>query len=99
IVKELGFDQPTAWLATQLRRDDDLWNRQWVIEQLASRPADTAAARALAWGATSADYFLTRAAAAEALAAFPSSAVEPLAAALRDTSAQVRRAAITALGQ
>jgi aminopeptidase N len=99
ILKELTFDQPTTWLATQLRRDPDLWNREWAIGQLAKRTTDTSAAAALAWAATSADYFLTRAGAAEALASFPSAGAAPLAAALRDTSAQVRRAAITALGQ
>jgi aminopeptidase N len=100
ILKELTFDQPTTWLATQLRRDPDLWNRHWAIAQLAQRPADSAAAAALAWAATDADYFLTRAAAVEALVRFPAaSATVPLTAALRDTSAQVRRAAITALGQ
>ncbi len=100
ILKELTFDQPTAWLATQLRRDPDLWNRQWAIEQLAQRTADTAAAAALAWAAGSADYFLTRAGAAEALGRFAERLAQPpLAAALRDTSARVRRAAITALGQ
>ncbi len=100
ILKELTFDQPTPWLATQLKRDPDLWNRQWAIEQLAQRPADAAAGAALAEAATGADYFRTRAGAVEALAGFPSpSAAAPLAAALRDTSAQVRRAAIAALGQ
>jgi aminopeptidase N len=100
IVKELAFDQPTAWLATALRRDDDLWNREWAMGELAKRTADTVAAAALGWAATSADYFLTRAGAAEALARFPEvAAAPPLTAALRDTSAQVRRAAITALGQ
>ena len=98
-VKELTFDQPTAWLATQLRRDPDLWNREWAIEQLAKRTADTAAGAALAWAATSADYYLSRAGAAEALAGFSAAGRMPLASALRDTSAQVRRAAITALGQ
>ena len=100
ILKRLTFDQPTPWLATQLTRDPDLWNRQWVTAQLARRTGDTAASAALAWAATAADYFRTRAAAVEALAAFPAaSATGPLTAALRDTSAQVRRAAITALGQ
>src|SRR6266568_4021940 len=47
ILKELSFDEPTAWLATQLDRDADLWNREWVIEQLAQRPADAAAVAAL----------------------------------------------------
>jgi len=100
ILKELSFDQPTSWLATQLEHDADLWNREWVIEELAKRPADAAALAALARTATSADYFLTRAQAAEALARFPAAgAATPLAAALGDTSAQVRRAAITALGR
>src|SRR5213595_314737 len=100
ILKELSFDQPTSWLATQLDHDPDLWNREWVIEQLAQRPADTGALAALARTATSADYFLTRSQATEALARFPAAgAATPLAAALGDTSAQVRRAAITALGR
>jgi len=100
ILKELSFDQPTSWLATQLEHDADLWNREWVIEQLAQRPADTGALAALARTATSADYFLTRSQATEALARFPAAgAATPLAAALGDTSAQVRRAAITALGR
>src|SRR6266576_3601031 len=100
ILKELTFDQPTTWLATQLKRDPDLWNRQWAIEQLAQRPADAAAVAALAEAATRADYFRTRAGAVEALAGLPAaSAAAALEAALRDTSAQVRRAATTALGQ
>ncbi|HVH67077.1 MAG TPA: M1 family aminopeptidase [Gemmatimonadales bacterium] len=100
ILKELTFDQPTAWLANELRHDDDLWNRQWVIEQLAKRTADSTALAALTWAATSADYFRTRAAAVEALANFPGAvAAAPLAAALADTSAQVRSAAISALGR
>src|SRR5205809_745441 len=100
ILKELTFDQPTSWLATQLKRDPDLWNRQWAIEQLAHRPGDAAAVAALAEAATASDYFRTRAAAVEALGELPAaSAAAPLAAALRDTSAQVRRAAIAALGQ
>jgi aminopeptidase N len=100
ILKELTFDQPTAWLAAALRRDPDLWNRQWTIDQLAQRTADTAAAAALADAATRSDYFLTRVAAAEGLGHFPASLAQaPLVAALQDTSAQVRRAAITALGQ
>lgn len=100
ILKELTFEQPTAWLATQLERDPDLWNREWVIEQLAERSTDTAAARALARAATSADYSLTRAGAATALGRFPGTLAEPpLVAALRDTAARVRGAALTALGE
>ena len=99
ILKRLTFDQPTAWLAVQLKRDADLWNRMWVIEQLGLRPADTAAAAAVAQAATGADYFQTRVAAAQALAVFPAAAALPaLETAMRDTSAQVRAAAVEALG-
>ncbi len=99
ILKRLVFEQPTAWLASQLKRDPDLWNRHWVIAQLGLRPTDAAAAAALAQAATGADYFLTRVAAANALAAFPAATALPaLQAAMRDTSAQVRAAAVEALG-
>jgi len=98
ILKELSFDQPTAWLATQLSRDPDLWNRQWVIDRLAERMSDTAAVAALARAATSADYFLTRRAATLALATAPAGLALPaLEHALADTSAQVRAVAATAL--
>lgn len=98
ILKKLTFDQPTAWLATQLERDPDLWNRLWAIEQLAARRSDSAAAAALARAAVSADYFLTRAQAAEALDSAPAAIALPaLERALRDTSAQVRTAALTPL--
>jgi aminopeptidase N len=99
VLKTLTFDQPTAWLVTQLGRDPDLWNRFWVIKQLAARPADPAAGAALAAAATGADYFVTRAQAADALGSFPSTTALPaLEAALRDTSAAVRQSAIAALG-
>jgi aminopeptidase N len=99
ILKRLTFDQPTAWLAVQLKRDPDLWNRMWVIEQLGLRPADTAAAAAVAQAATGADYFQTRVAAVQALAAFPAAAALPaLETAMKDSSAQVRAAAVEALG-
>ena len=71
LLKTLNFEQPTAWLATQLRRDPDLWNRLWAIQQLAARGADTVAAAALVQAATGADYFRTRAHAVEALASCP----------------------------
>lgn len=100
VVKSLTFDQPTAWLATQLRREPDLWNRHWVIGELARRGGDSLAARTLAWAATGADYFLPRAEAAEALPAVPAAIAAPaLTAALRDTAAPVRVAAVRALGQ
>jgi aminopeptidase N len=100
VVKALDFPQPTAWLAAQLAHDPDLWNRAWVIDQLASRVNDAAAGAALATAASSADYFLTRAQAATALGAFPSPVALPaLARARRDSSAQVRAAAVGALGR
>src|SRR5216117_1452230 len=77
ILKQLSFDQPTAWLATQLQRDPDLWNRHWVIAQLSQRPTEPAAAAAVVQAATGADYFLTRAGAATALAAFPPATALP----------------------
>lgn len=98
VLKTLTFDQPTAWLASQLERDPDLWNRQWVIERLSERRTDSTAAAALARAAVSADYFLTRAQAAEALDSAPAVIALPaLERALQDTSAQVRAAAVTSL--
>ncbi len=100
ILKTLTFDQPTPWLATQLTRDSDLWDRQWVIGQLTRRPADAGAARSLAQAATSADYYLTRQQAASALGAFAQAEAEaPLLAALKDTSSAVRGAAAATLGR
>jgi aminopeptidase N len=100
IVKTLAFDQPTSWLATQLARDPDLWNRSWAITQLGKRTTDTLAATALASAAAGADYYRTRAEAAGALGAFPpDKAIPALALALNDTSSRVRRSAVTALGR
>ncbi|HEY3011462.1 MAG TPA: M1 family aminopeptidase [Gemmatimonadales bacterium] len=99
VVKKLTFEQPTRWLATQLARDPDLWNRSWIIEQLARRTGDSTAAAALARAARGADYYRIRAEAARALRGFPADvAVPALEAALRDTSSSVREAAITTLG-
>jgi len=99
LLKALTFDQPTPWLANQLAGDPDLWNRNWVISQLARRTSDSLAAAALARAAKSADYYLTRAQALEALGGFPPAVAGPvLGAALRDTSAVVRAAAVSALG-
>ncbi len=98
ILKRLTFDQPTPQLATQLTRDPDLWDRSWVIGELGRRSDDAPAAAALAAAASGADYPLTRAEAATALAHFPSSvALAGLEAALRDTSSTVRAAAVQAL--
>lgn len=100
VLKTLHFEQPTAWLATQLRRDGDLWNRQWVIGQLAGRTGDTAAVAALADAAAHADWYLTRVQALDALGRAPAAAALPAAeAALADTSAAVRAAALGALGR
>ncbi len=100
IVKALEFPQPTSWLAAQLARDPDLWNRWWAIGELAHHPDDPDAGSAIAKAATSADYFLTREHAVTALPAFPASIALPaLDVARHDTSAQVRAAAITALAR
>ena len=99
VLKALTFDEPTAWLATQLTHDSDLWDRAWVIQQLNHRPADAAAGAALADAALHADYFLTRQMAVEALDTFPAAvAIPALQGALKDTSAAVRTAALTSLG-
>ena len=98
VLKRLTFDEPTAWLATQLQRDADLWNRFWVIAQLAQRPTDSLAGRALARAATGADYYLTRAQAAEALGRFPETLALPaLEKAASDTSSSVRQSALLGL--
>ena len=99
IVKALDFPQPTSWLATELEKDPDLWDRWWAIGELALHTDDSLAVRALARATTGADYFLTRRQAALALARFPgATAYAALDSARRDTSAQVRDAAITSLG-
>jgi hypothetical protein len=99
MLKSLTFEQPTRWLATQLGRDPDLWNRAWVIEQLAARTSDSLAAATLGRALRGADYYLTRAQAAAALRGFPAAVAAPaLDAAMRDTSAAVRAAAVAALG-
>jgi len=99
LLKKLTFEQPTAWLEMQLARDPNLWNRAWVIEQLARRTSDSVAAVALARAARSADYYRVRAEAAVALGRFePRFGLSALEAATRDTSAAVRQAALAALG-
>ena len=44
LLKALTFEEPTAWLATELRRDTNLWDRSWTIEQLSHRQTDSVAA-------------------------------------------------------
>lgn len=98
ILKRLAFDQPTTWLAAQLSHDQNLWNRSWVIDKLAERKNDTEALAALLHAATNADYFLTRVQAVTALGGFTGAGVSAaLLEALKDSSAQVRAAAATAL--
>ena len=100
VLKSLHFDQPTPWLATQLRTAQDLWDRQWAIGQLATRTADPAAGAALADAAVHADHDRTRRQAVEALAGFPAEPSLPaLEAALADTVSAVRAAAVRALGR
>jgi aminopeptidase N len=97
MLKSLTFEQPTPWLAAQLVRDPDLWNRSWAIDQLSRRTGDSIALAALERAARRADYYRTRAEAALGLRGFPQA--EPsLEAAARDTSAAVREAAILSLG-
>ncbi|HET7232386.1 MAG TPA: M1 family metallopeptidase [Longimicrobium sp.] len=99
ILKKLTFQQPTAQLAEQLARDSALWNRQWVVQQLAQRKDDPAALAALTHAATRADHPLTRAQAATALGGFAAETSLPaLQTALRDTSSAVRAAGAGALG-
>ncbi|HET6567959.1 MAG TPA: M1 family aminopeptidase [Rhodothermales bacterium] len=98
ILKTLTFDQPTAWLAKELRSDTVLWNQRWAIEQLRGRKGDAAAGQALAAAATGASYFRTRAAAAEALGGFPATVALPaLVDAVEDSASTVRAAAVAAL--
>jgi hypothetical protein len=100
ILKSLAFDEPTAWLATQLRRDPDSWNREWVLGQLVRRPTDPGAASAVANALTGADSWYTRQVAATAIDTFPAAvAIPALTTAIRDTSAQVRAAAAAALAK
>lgn len=99
ILKKLVFDQPTPWLAAQLASDSDLWNRQWVIQQLSRRTTDDGAARALALAANGSDYYLTRVQAVTALGGFSANALPAVEAALRDTSSAVRAAALGTLAR
>jgi aminopeptidase N len=95
LLKRLEFDQPTTWLAAQLAQDPDLWNRAWVISQLALRRNDLEALAALLRAATASDYALTRAQAVAALGGFEGPGVPAaLLVALRDSSAQVRANAL-----
>ena len=100
VLKQLTFHEPTAWLATQLTRDANLWNREWVIGQLADRATDTAAIAALTNAAAHADYYLTRQQAVAALGDFSApAALDAVLQATRDTSSSVRASAMAALGK
>lgn len=94
ILKSLTFDEPTPWLAAQLKRDPNLWNREWALSELVERKTDADAARAVADAVTAADSWYTRQVAATAIDAFGEAvAIPALTRALRDTSALVRAAA------
>ncbi len=98
MLKTLRFDQPTAWLATQLARAPNLWNRAWAIEQLSGRTSDAGAGAALVAAAREGGDITVRGLAAQALSRFPATVALPgLAAASRDTSANVRESAVRAL--
>jgi aminopeptidase N len=100
VLKTLTFHQPTPWLANLLHRHPNLWHRSWAVRQLGSRTGDTLAGAALAYALKAADYDLTRAESASALGRFPPEQAGPaLEAALRDTSARVRKAAVESLGR
>ena len=99
VLKTLDFEQPTRWLAALLERHPDLWNRSWAIGQLGRRTSDGPAAAALVSAALRADHPLTRAQAVSALGRFPVAVARPpVEAALSDTAARVREAAVAALG-
>src|SRR5437762_453530 len=70
-----------------------------TIARLTQPPGASTACAALVEASRGAYYFRTRAAAVAALGRFGARAAAALATALRDTSAQVRRAAIAALGE
>ncbi|HEY4321627.1 MAG TPA: M1 family aminopeptidase [Gemmatimonadales bacterium] len=94
ILKSLTFDEPVAWLVEQLHQDSDLWDRQWVIDQLAKHATEPAATFALTEAAKRADYYLTRVQAVDALSLLPASvSMGSLGDATHDTSAAVRVAA------
>ena len=101
VLKTLAFEQPTPWLATLLERHPHLWQRAWAIAQLGSRPRGHARRRRAGAGRDAAPTTLvTRADAARALGGFPPAVALPaLEAAARDTSAEVREAAVAALGR
>jgi aminopeptidase N len=99
LLKTLTFEQPTSMLATQLARDPNLWNLSWVIQQLSRRVNDSLAQVALSRAVRTGEYYRIRAEAALGLSQFPAaSALPPLEAAMRDTSATVRERAVEALG-
>jgi aminopeptidase N len=99
ILKTLDFPQPVTQLAAQLERDTNLWDRQWILGQL-SKSKDAAAYAALTKAGTSASYFLTRAQAARYIGGLPADIAMPaLLTMMHDTSAQVRAAAVSALGR
>ena len=101
ILKTLVFPQPASWLANQVERDANLWNRSWAIAQLSELRRDTTALRALAQAAIDGNYPLIRAQALTALMGFPADSLLRSTArwALADTSALVRASGLDLLGE
>jgi aminopeptidase N len=99
MLKSLRFDQPTSWLATQVAKAPNVWNRAWAIEQLAARTAEAHAGIALADAAKAGSDVTVRSLAAQGLGRFRAELALPgLKTALGDTSAVVREAAVRTLG-
>jgi len=99
MLKTLRFDQPTSWLAAQLAKAPNVWNRAWAAEQLSVRPAEAVAGVALIDALTHGSDPIIRSLAAQGLGRFRGELALPgLKAALRDTSAVVREAAVRTLG-
>ena len=74
----LAFEQPTPWLARSSWPGTPIsGTARWAIEQLAARTERFAGGAALAAAARGADYPLTRAQAAAALAGFPAAVAAP----------------------
>ena len=99
MLKTLRFDQPTSWLAAELAKAPNVWNRAWAAEQLSVRPAEAEAGVALIDAVTHGSDLTIRSLAAQGLGRFRAELALPgLKAALRDTSAVVREAAVRTLG-
>ncbi|HXC25314.1 MAG TPA: M1 family aminopeptidase, partial [Gemmatimonadaceae bacterium] len=99
ILKNLTFEQPTAWLVTMLARERTPWQTWWAIQQLHRRALkDSVARQALLTAVTHARYARTRAQAVTAVAFNMDPSFSAVSAAidtaLHDTSALVRLAVV-----